>query len=837
MPEERRTTVTRGIEDLEDDSRLASLSATPPGGLSEEEAARRRAAGLGNDTALRTGRSYPEILRDNALNPVNVLLVAISIVLSLLGLWGDAAVTVVLVLVNVVVGVYQEARAKQTLDRLSILTRPTATILRDGSERVADQREAVLGDALVVHLGDQLMLDGRVTAGAMEVDESLLTGEADRIAKQPGDEVLSGSVCVSGSATYVATRVGAASFANRLTSAARAYREELTPIQRDVDRVMRAMSVLVALAAIPVVVGIVLRTGGLEPVESARAAAVLVALVPQGLIVMVTVTYALAIVRLAGGKALIQRSSAVESMSRVNVLCLDKTGTLTTPLIELARVEAFVPEAELRPALGDFLATATLATRSADALRVAYPGTRREIEQEVAFSSELRWSGLGFGDGAGYVLGAPEVVSAGVAAPDARRIAELTAAWAEDGLRVMLFAATAPRTDLRDEAGGGRIPDNLRPLALFALREQLRPDARLTLERLTAAGVELKLISGDNPHTVAALTRQLGLVLEGPPMSGLELAGLDDDGLATALRRATIFGRVPPSFKARLVEALRASGYWVAMVGDGVNDVLSLKQAHLGISMQSGSQATRAVADMVLLDDSFAALPAAVVEGQRIISGMQDSLHLFLARAMYMSLVILGAALLGLAMPVSPRHNTVLALLTVGLPALFLAFWARPARPGLDSLRRILRLTIPPAVACAALGLPLYVAYAAGGNVDLARTVFTTFAVLCGLGLLPLLEPPIGESISGADADGADVRPTILALAMLCLYGLFFVIEPIRTFFELVPLGLNDLALVAALAIAWAALVLVSWRVRVIDRARLALKRLRPARSGARRGL
>jgi cation-transporting ATPase E len=372
------------------------------------------------------------------------------------------------------------------------------------------------------------------------------------------------------------------------------------------------------------------------------------------------------------------------------------------------------------------------------------------------------------------------------------------------------------------------MPDGMTLLGLFALREQLRPDARETLDRLTAAGVSLKLISGDNPATVAALTRQLGLVLEGPPMSGLELAELDDAGLHDVVGKATIFGRVPPSLKARLVEALRARGYWVAMVGDGVNDVLPLKQAHLGISMQSGSQATRAVADMVLLEDSFSALPAAVVEGQRIISGMQDSLHLFLARAMYMSLVILGAALLGQVMPVSPRHNTVLALLTVGIPALCLAVWARPARPGLDSLRRILRLVIPPALACAALGLPIYYAFAAGGDVTYARTAFTTFAVFCGLGLLPLLEPPIGESVSGADADGADARPTVLAVAMLALYGVFFLVPPLRDFFELTPLAWPDVALIAAAALAWALLVLVMWRTRLVERVRAAFSGGRP---------
>ena len=805
---------------VEDDPRLASLPPTEAAGLTEAEAVRRRSQGMGNDAAIRTGRTYLEIIRENAFNPVNLLLTAIAGVLVLLGLYGDAAVTLVLVIVNVVVGVYQQARAKQTLDRLSVLTRPTAKIVRDGQEKVADQRETVLGDALVVRLGDQLMLDGRVVAGAMEVDESLLTGEADRIPKGPGDEVLSGSICVSGGATYVATRVGGDSFANQLTRAARAYREDITPIQRDVARVMRAMSVLVALTAIPVAVSIWLRHGGFDVAETVRAAAVLVALVPQGLIVMVTVTYALAIIRLAGGKALIQRPNAVESMSRVDVLCLDKTGTLTTPLIELVRTHPFADDGELRSAMGDFLATATLATRSADALRVEFKGSLRQIADEITFNSELRWSGLRFDDGTGYVLGAPEVVGPHTGADTQETITRATAEWAEEGLRVMCFAALPPDVTLRGEAGAPRLPEGLRALALFGLREQLRPDARETLERLAAAGVRLKLISGDNPQTVAALTRQIGLVLEGLPVSGLDLVDMDDAGLREAVGKATIFGRVRPSLKARLVEALRARGCCVAMVGDGVNDVLSLKQAHLGISMQSGSQATRAVADMILLEDSFSALPAAVVEGQRIISGMQDSLHLFLARAMYMSLVILGAAFLGLAAPISPRHNTVLALITVGIPALFLAFWARPARPGLDSLRRILRLIIPPALVCAGIGIPLYWLYSQSGNVDVARTAFTTFATFCGLGLLPLLEPPMGESMSGADADGADVRPTLRALALLGLYASFFVIEPVREFFELVALPWQDFLFIGALALIWAVLVMLFWRVRLIDRVR-----------------
>ena len=284
---------------VEDDPRLASLPKTTVAGLTEAEATRRRSLGMGNNATIKTGRTYFEILRDTALSPVNVLLAAIALLLAVLGLYGDAAVTVVLVLLNVVVAVYQEGRAKRTLDRLSVLTRPTTTIMRDGQKKVVDQKEAVLGDALFVGLGDQLTLDGRVIEGSMEVDESLLTGESDRIPKMHDDEVLSGSVCVTGSATYVATKVGADSFANKLTSAARAYREDMTPIQLDVARVLRAMSLLVLIAAIPVAISIYLRQG-LDVIEAARAAAVLVALIPQGLIVMVTVTYALAIIRLAG---------------------------------------------------------------------------------------------------------------------------------------------------------------------------------------------------------------------------------------------------------------------------------------------------------------------------------------------------------------------------------------------------------------------------------------------------------------------------------------------------------------------------------------------------------
>ncbi|MBX3031647.1 MAG: HAD-IC family P-type ATPase [Chloroflexi bacterium] len=820
----------------------ADLPSTPDTGLTHEEAVERRARGLGNDTRIPSGRTYREILRDNVLQPVNILLALICVVLVALGLIGDAGVTIVLVAINVVVGLVQEVRAKRSLDRLSVLTRPTASVIRGGEERALDALEVVLGDLLVVRRGDQLLLDGRVTEGRFQADESLLTGESDRIPKTPGSEVLSGSFCVDGEARYVATRVGAESFANQLTAGARAFRGERTPLQQDVMRILRGMSVLVLIAAIPVLVGLYLRTGSLPPIETARAAAVLVALIPQGLVVMVTVAYALAIVRLAGQRALIQRANAVESMSRVSVLCLDKTGTLTTPEIEVADVHPVGDEADLARWLGAFVCSVSLRNRTSDAIAERFPvGGALEVIEEVPFSSELRWSALVARDATGpclLVLGAPEVLAAHLVAGDHAALDRLVAEQAALGLRVVLFCrrpghpgALLPEDDTTAAA---RLPDDLEPLGVVVLRERIRPDARSTLARFADAGVSLKLISGDNPVTVGALARQVGLHLDGAVVSGLDLQDLDDVALGDAVRDGSVFGRVPPSLKARLVGALRTDGEWVAMVGDGVNDILSLKQANLGIAMQSGSPATRAVADIVLLEDSFAALPEAVIEGQRIIAGMRDSLVLFLTRVVYMALAILVTASVGLAMPVDPKHNTVVALLTVGIPALAMAWWARPARAEPHPMPHILGIVLSPAIALVALGLPLYAWAADSMPVAEARTVFTTFAVLCGLLLLPLLHPPLATGITGHRRERPDVRPTLLAMLMLAGYGLCFAIEPMRAFFELVPLQWSVLALIVGLSLVWAGCSVMLWHLDAGARLMALARRPRTASAEAR---
>jgi cation-transporting ATPase E len=355
------------------------------------------------------------------------------------------------------------------------------------------------------------------------------------------------------------------------------------------------------------------------------------------------------------------------------------------------------------------------------------------------------------------------------------------------------------------------------PLGLLSFSDELRPEAKSTLEGFAQAGIRLKIISGDNPQTVAALARQAGLASDVRVVSGLELAEMDEAEFSQAAEETTIFGRITPQQKEKLVSALRGRGHYVAMTGDGVNDVLSLKQAQLGIAMQSGSQAARAVADLVLLDDSFTALPAAFREGQRIVRGMADIMRLFLARTFYVTLLILAAAVVGVAFPLSPKHNSVLALLTVGIPTLGLAAWARAGAPPRHVLRTARHFVFPAAFTVAAVSFAVYLFYLRTRGEDVAQTVLTITTVLCGLALIPFVEPPTPAWVGG-DELSSDWRPTLLALAMLALLGVTMWTPALRHFFELSLLRASDWLLIGAAVILWAIVLRWTWRINLLER-------------------
>jgi cation-transporting ATPase E len=565
----------------------------------------------------------------------------------------------------------------------------------------------------------------------MQVDESLLTGESDLVRKGAGDEVFSGSFCVTGTADYEVDRIGADSLATRMTAGARGFRRILTPIQREINAVIRITLLIVLYMELLLILRSLLTLVSVP--ESIAQATVLAGLVPNGLFLSIAVAYAVGAVRILRFGALVQQSNAIESLSNVDVLCLDKTGTLTANALRVRAIEPLgASEEELRSVLGAIAASTTAPNQTSEAIAAAFPAERRPALAEVPFSSARKWSAVAFSAAGGrgelpheaggrgelppedglsgvYALGAPEMLrpfADGGDGMDWRPIEERIRESTEEGLRVLL-AVHSPHEGLLRGGDEPELPAAMRPLGLVVLADELRPEAAETLAAYARLDVQVKVISGDNPETVAALIRQAGLPPSGQVRTGVELASLAPEELVAAAEQTSVFGRVTPEQKEALVAALRRRHY-VAMIGDGVNDVLSLKRANLAVAMHSGSQAARGVADLVLTNDSFASLVPALTEGQRIVSGMRDILKIFLARITTLALVIMASLFIGV-FPIALRNGSVLSLLTVGIPSVALALWASPRRvrgPSLGS--ELVGFVLPVAVVSSLLGLVVF---------------------------------------------------------------------------------------------------------------------------------
>lgn len=801
----------------------------PRQGLTADEVSERHQQGRYNATPTGTSRTYSRIFYDNLVTLIHMILLTIAGILVALGFFGDALVTAGLVLANVTVGVFQEARAKRKLDRVALLLRPEARVVRDGEEQIVAPDQIVEDDILIAEAGDQFLVDGEVVyGGPASVDESLLTGESDLLPKREGDDVFSGSFCMTGSVRYQATKVGHASVANEMTAGARTYRNVRTPLQREVGLIIQVM--LVMAIGLALQIALQYRTGDLDlPFgDSVRAAAVIFGLVPQGLVFMVTVTYAMAAVRLAGKGLLIQRMNAVESTSHVDILCVDKTGTLTTNRLDL---ETVIPvntsEDDLRTLIGRLVASVSTRNRTSEALENAFPAGTEDLTAEVPFSSEWKWSGGTFADGQTVLFGAPEAFRTSVQMPD--DIAEQADRMTDEGLRVLIVCSSSENLQYGPEdTSSPKLPDAIEMLGLIALRDELRPDARETIDHFRQAGIEPKVISGDHPGTVAVLARQAGLASENGAVSGYDLDQMDDNELADVAVRTSVFGRITPRQKERLIEALGRRGHYVAMIGDGVNDVLALKKAHVAMAMRSGSQVTRGVADLVLMDDSFSSLPRAFQEGQRILRGMEAIIRLFLSRGFYMGLIIIGVSLLGYPFPSTPKLDTLLALLTIGIPILALAFWATPGETPKRILGSASHFVIPAAFLTALLGIGMYVAaLETTDDLLLARTVLVTTSVLCGIVLVAYVHPPHRWFAIVERATG-DWKPAGIAALMILGYLLILAIPPLRGFYELQILEPQTyLAIVVAVTI-WAFALRFVWQLHLIARAGAAFRRRFP---------
>ncbi len=730
-------------------------------GLTQQEAERRLATTPA--ASVQSSRSYKSIVVANLFTIFNLILLAAGVLTLAFGDAQDAIFLAILV-ANAGIGIAQEVRAKQALDRLAALVAPTATVVRDGTSRRVSVEEVVVGDVVQLDAGDQVVADGTLRrSDGLALDESVLTGESEAIPKSEGDEVQSGSFASEGSGAYLVTAVGEQSHAARIAGQAREFRHPRSPLERSINQLLLVLvGVLVPLG---IALGWVLyrRHTSLHDAVPTTVAAV-VTLVPEGLILLTSVTYAVAGIRMAHRGALAQQLNAIESLASVDAICLDKTGTLTDARLQ---VEALVPaqgvdEGELAHELGRYAASARSRNTTLEAIAEHCGGAEEDPRSSVPFSSKRRWSALQFGPTT-YVLGAPELFPPG-------ELQMIAGREARAGRRVVAFG-TARGTLESDSAPA---IDEL--LGLVVLGERLRADARETIDFLQAQGVRIAIISGDQPETVAAVAADVGV--DAPALDGRDLPH-DRSALRRLLEGNVVIGRISPDDKKRVVEALAADGHYVAMVGDGVNDVPALKAARLAIAQGNGSQMARAVADLVLVRGDFASVPALVAEGRKVLRNLQRVAKLFVAKSAFAFFLVISIGLTPQAYPLLPRHLTLAAALTIGIPAFFLALGPSEGRFRSERfLFDVGRFAVP---AGTAAGLGVLASFVFARNVGRlplieARTIATTVLVLVGLYLILVLE---ATSRRRAAAVGT------LTGAMLLLYALVIAAPGVRHFFAL----------------------------------------------------
>jgi len=745
-------------------------------GLTAAEVRERVAAGQVNVTARPGGRTTWDIVRGNLFTYFNLILGILFVVMLVFGSYKDALFGWI-IFINAGIGIVQEMRAKIALDRLSLLTAPAAKVLRDSVEQQIPIDEVVLGDVMLVAAGDQIVADGEaIDSKSLEVDESLLTGESVPIIKTIGDKLLSGSFVVAGSGMLRTTAVGPDSYAQRLTLEGKHYARLHSDLVAGINSVLRVIGIAI-LPVAAILIWAQFRMGATMEEGVTNTVAALVAMVPQGLVLLTSIAFAVSAVTLARRKVLTRELAAVEGLARVDVLCIDKTGTITEPRPAFERFEA-VDDSGGHPGrdalalevLGAMAAAAPVRNSTLDAIGQDLPNpTGWTVEDQVAFSSARKWSAVTVTGRGSWVLGAPEIVAEGCGADcgSAERARSRAAQLADEGLRVLLLSHTeAPLS-------GEDLPGELRPAGLVILSERVRADAPETLAYFRKEGVEIKVISGDNPATVATIAAKAGVPGAEKALDARDLPENEDE-LAEVMEHTTVFGRVHPDQKAAMVAALQSRGHTVAMTGDGVNDVLALKKADMGIAMGTGTAAARAVAQLVLVDSHFATLPGVVAEGRRVTANIERVASLFTNKSVWAAALAIAVAVVGVSYPILPRHLTLIDSLTIGVPAFFLALAPNARRYVPGFVYRVARFVIPTGVLTAITVLASYLLLREmGATVAEAQVLETIVFAVIGLRVIAAIERPVrGWRLW-------------LILTMAVIFGLAFVVPYTRDFFAL----------------------------------------------------
>ncbi|MBQ3685958.1 MAG: HAD-IC family P-type ATPase [Candidatus Methanomethylophilaceae archaeon] len=670
-------------------------------GLTSAEVAERKARGEVNQSESVTGRSYLDILVKNVATPFNLLLFIIGAALALLGNWISAISATGIIIFNILISTIQEMRAKRRLDKIALLTRPKVTVIRDGQETTVDQDDVVKDDLVVLRSGDQALVDGTLeSVNSLEMDESVLTGESHTVRKNAGDPILSGTVCVSGEGMFKVTAFGDDSYANKMLADAKKFVSKSTPLQMETSTITK---ILMVLAGILIILSLAMELFRGHDIDEILEVMVLcLDVVPIALFLLVTLTYMLAAVRMSKTGVLLQNSNSVESISHVDTVCMDKTGTITTNKLLFESDKPYI-EPEEAARLCSLLASATGSrNRTMQAVLAHYGEIDAKADEEIQFSSDRKFSAVRVGDDTIY-SGAWNVLEPHCRNTDG--VGEYIEEQAKKGLRTIVVCRSDSKTLY--EGDEPAIPD-LKVANIVSISDEIRPDCRDTIQVFLDNDMEIKVISGDDPVTVDALFSLAGIPGDRRIISGPELDAMSEEEFKDAALNCNIFGRMKPENKEAVIRELKHNGRYVAMIGDGVNDVKSIKTAHVGIALQSGAAAARGVSDMVLMEDSFSSLPKAIVEGRRTVSGMRDILKLYLSRNFALAIMFILVMVCVGYVPMIPIQNTFYAFVAVTVIAFFMTVFAKPEKNRELVLPDVLKFVIPAAITIGALGVLVY---------------------------------------------------------------------------------------------------------------------------------
>ncbi|MEU0190048.1 HAD-IC family P-type ATPase [Streptomyces afghaniensis] len=766
-------------------------------GLTSAQVAERVERGQVNDVPVRSSRSTVDIVRANVFTRFNAIIGVLWLIMLVVAPIQDSLFGFV-ILANTGIGIVQEWRAKKTLDSLALIGEVRPTVRRDGASGQVSTSEIVLDDLIEIGPGDKVVVDGVCAeADGLEIDESLLTGEADPVVKRPGDQVMSGSFVVAGGGAFQATKVGREAYAAQLAEEASRFTLVQSELRSGISTILKYVTWMMVPTAIGLIISQLFVKESAFDDSVARTVGGIVPMVPEGLVLLTSVAFAIGVIRLGRKQCLVQELPAIEGLARVDTVCLDKTGTLTEGGMDVTELRPLqgADETYVRRVLGALGASDPRPNASLKAIIDAYPAAEDwRCTQALPFSSARKYSGAAFAEAdeetSTWLLGAPDVLL-----PEDDPALDETGRLNERGLRVLLLARVDRDLDDPEVAEGAK------PVALVVLEQRLRPDAAETLRYFADQNVAAKVISGDNAVSVGAVASKLGL--SGATVDARRLPA-EQDGMARALDDGTVFGRVTPQQKRNMVGALQSRGHTVAMTGDGVNDVLALKDADIGVAMGSGSEATRAVAQIVLLNNSFATLPSVVAEGRRVIGNITRVATLFLVKTVYSVLLAILVVCSQVEYPFLPRHLTLLSTLTIGVPAFFLALAPNKERAKPNFVRRVMRYAIPGGVLAAVATFATYLIarehYTGAGALDAETSAATLTLFLISMWVLAIIARPYTW------------WRVALVGAMAGAFLLVLVVPWLQHFFALKLVGMTMPWIAVGIAVVAAATLELLWR-------------------------